>query len=258
MRLAFLGTGDAFCDWRVNYNNNAVLITGDGLVLIDCGLTALQSMREQGLDPRQVRAVLVTHVHADHATLGPLLLERFYGGPGGPAFLPTRVYCPPDVLVDVRRGLAPFFAGMVGPQDAAVTGGLGGVMIGVPAHQVQVGSLRLRFFPVPHVVGQHEDKPAYGLELAEQGRRVIYSSDTTFRRDWLVEVARAPDVVAVFHDCCFAPRFSGTVHTHFEELETLPADVKARITLMHHVAVPAGVDVGAYAGAAARHQVFEL
>ncbi|MCK6502178.1 MBL fold metallo-hydrolase [Myxococcota bacterium] len=258
MRLTFLGTGDAFCDWRVNYNNNAVIETAEGLVLLDCGLTAVQSMRELGLSVHDVAAVLITHVHADHVTLAPLLLERFYGGRAGPAFQPTRVYSPPDVMTDVRRCLGPLFAGINGPEGGPVPGGLAGVLIGVPAHQVQVGGLRFRFFPVPHVSDGERDKPAYGVEIAWGVRRVLYTSDTTFRREWLVRVAREPDVVALFHDCTFSPCYPGTVHTHFDQLCTLPPDVQARITLMHHVAVPDGVDIRAFAGAAGRHQAFEL
>ena len=35
MRITFLGTGGAFCDYRVNYQNNAMVETSQGQVLID-------------------------------------------------------------------------------------------------------------------------------------------------------------------------------------------------------------------------------
>jgi hypothetical protein len=54
------------------------------------------------------------------------------------------------------------------------------------------------------------------------------------------------------------PRFPGTVHTHWEELASLPAEVLGRVTLMHHTEVPVWADVAGTAGAARRHEVFEL
>jgi len=258
VRLTFLGSGDAFCDWRVNYHNNAVVETAAGLVLLDCGMTALQSMRELGLGAHDLAAVLVTHVHADHASLAPLLLERFFVGPQGPTWRSTRICAPADVLVDVKGVLAPYFDGMNGPEGGHQGGGLAGVLEAEEAHEIEVGGVHFRYFQVPHVRDGVWDKPAYGVELRVGPRRTVWSADTVFRRDWIEETAADPDLVSFFHDCTFSPRFPDTVHTHFEELERLPAAVKARITLMHHVAVPEGVDISAFAGAAERHQRFEL
>ena len=116
VRLTFLGSGDAFCDWRVNDQNNALVETDQGLVLIDCGMTAVQSMRELGLSVHDVHTVLITHVHADHACPSNLLLERFYGGPVGPRWASTRLLAPPDVLDPLRRSLRPFFDEVIGPE----------------------------------------------------------------------------------------------------------------------------------------------
>ncbi len=264
MKLTILGSGDAFCDWRVNYENNVVVHTADGLVMIDCGMTAVQSMKELGLSRHDVAVVLLTHVHPDHCSPSALLLERFYTGTSGPAWRGTRIVAPPDVLDPARRSLKPFFDEALGPEGGPKAQGLAGMIIGVPAHEVRVDGLTFRFFRVPHVTDIDEigggmvDKPAYGVEIHEGARKVVWSSDTTFRRNWIVETARDPAVVRLFHDCTFSTWYRATVHTHFSELESLPADVKAKITLMHHTQVPDDADISAFAGAAARHQVFEL
>lgn len=257
-----LGSGDAFCDWRTNYENNAVVHTAAGLVLIDCGMTAVQSLRELGHSPADVCGVLLTHIHPDHSSAAALMQERFYRGPdGAPAWARTRVYSPADVQGPFRTSMAPFFDDALAPTAAA---GIDAVLDSVVTTELQLGELRVRFFRVPHVTGvdastdRFVDKPAYGLELQERGRKVIWTSDTTFRGDWIVATARDPAVVRLFHDCTFDPWYAATVHTHFPQLETLPADVKAKIVLMHHVQVPHGVDISAYADAARRHQLFEL
>ena len=76
MRITFLGSGGAFTDFRVNYHNNALVYTDEGPVLLDCGLTAVQSMREIGVDRTSLRAVLFTHLPSDHASPESLTAVR--------------------------------------------------------------------------------------------------------------------------------------------------------------------------------------
>jgi glyoxylase-like metal-dependent hydrolase (beta-lactamase superfamily II) len=59
-----------------------VLDTPDGLAMIDCGPSTtidslLAGLVELGLDPGQLRHILLTHIHLDHAGAGGSLLQRF-------------------------------------------------------------------------------------------------------------------------------------------------------------------------------------
>ncbi len=61
MRLASLGSGSS--------GNATLLDTGDGLFLIDCGLSARETerrMKDLDLNLSDIAAILVTHEHADH------------------------------------------------------------------------------------------------------------------------------------------------------------------------------------------------
>lgn len=62
---------------------NATLVEGpDGFVLIDCGISRKQLVersRELGLDIGRVRAVLVTHEHADHVKGLSVFCNRYEG-----------------------------------------------------------------------------------------------------------------------------------------------------------------------------------
>ena len=68
MQVTFLGSGGALCDHRVNYQNNALIEGPGGLLLLDCGTTAAQSLRELGVHACAVDAVALTHLHGDHAS----------------------------------------------------------------------------------------------------------------------------------------------------------------------------------------------
>jgi|SaaInlV_100m_DNA_5_1039725.scaffolds.fasta_scaffold01396_11 phosphoribosyl 1,2-cyclic phosphodiesterase len=61
MRLASLGSGSS--------GNATLLDTGEGLILIDCGLSARETERRMqylDLSLADIQAILVTHEHADH------------------------------------------------------------------------------------------------------------------------------------------------------------------------------------------------
>lgn len=61
LRLHVLGTGSK--------GNSCVIETPDGCILVDCGLSCRQiflRMQTLGLDPADIRAILITHEHTDH------------------------------------------------------------------------------------------------------------------------------------------------------------------------------------------------
>jgi ribonuclease BN (tRNA processing enzyme) len=257
MQILFLGSGGAFCDYRVNYQNNALVQTGEGPVLLDCGVTACQSLRELGVHPAALRAVLFTHLHGDHASPEQLIWERVYTGPDGrPGFLRTPFVGPAALVGPLRAALEPFIGVWRDATGETRVDGVDALTEAVVTERVVIGGVEFAWFRVPHVVGAAVDKDAYGIRI-DDGRRVVWwSGDTTFSPGWVRAAAEEPRTVRIFHECMFAPPFRGTVHTHWEELRALPVELAQRVTLMHHTAVPAGLDLGAVAGAAARHAVF--
>lgn len=72
-------------------------------MLLDCGEGTQVALRERGWGLRRLKAILITHVHADHVLgLPGLLLSLGFSGKG--ADEPLTVYGPPP-LEDVLRGL---------------------------------------------------------------------------------------------------------------------------------------------------------
>ena len=69
----FIGSGDAFgSGGRLQ---PCVLIDGEGIrFTLDLGLTALIGLRQQGIEPNSIDAVLLTHLHGDHCGGVPFLL----------------------------------------------------------------------------------------------------------------------------------------------------------------------------------------
>ena len=65
LEAQFVGSGDAFGSGG-RFQTCIALRTPDDLFLVDCGASSLVAMRQQGVDPRDVSKVLITHLHGDH------------------------------------------------------------------------------------------------------------------------------------------------------------------------------------------------
>lgn len=259
MKITFLGSGGAFTDYRVNYHNNALVETDAGLVLLDCGFTACQSMRELGIHPSKIHTVLFTHLHGDHASPEQLIWERYYSGPEGrPLFQKTLMAAPGDLLGPLKASLQAYIDIYSDPTGRVRSDGAETLLQLQHTREIEIGGVRFRYFRVPHVTNGIIDKAAFGLEISRGDTRIFWSGDTTFSPRWVREAADMPGNVHIFHECSFLPYFGGTVHTHWEELLTLPDDVRRRITLMHHTQVPDGVDISPVSDAARRHQIFSF
>lgn len=255
LNLIMLGTGGAFTRYGDNYHNNALVETSKGWVMIDCGGTAVQSMIELGLRPWDIKAVFVTHIHGDHVNgIEQLAYERFYTGPKGPGWLKTLLVTTWDVYPGLRSMIEPGVREVTTPKGASGNGFdvLFDVMVG-EFDELVVGDVIFKFHRTPHIVGPGVDKPSYGVSIQKGNARLYYTSDSTFRPS-IGDLPFARDVI--LHDCTMSPVFPATVHTHYEELCTLPADVRERIFLMHYGKIPAGVDVAkdGFMGALRRHE----
>lgn len=268
LTITFLGTGGAFTDFRVNYHNNALISTDEGPVLIDCGGSALQALRELEISPLDLAGVILTHLHGDHVGgLEQLVWERTYTQPWRP--LTTPIWADPSVLSGARRVMEPQiglfshvgkdlrddgWAALV--RAHPVRGGEGHAQD--RAQTFVIGGVTFSLHQTPHVSGPEHSKPCFGVRVrSAEGAELYFTSDTEFRAD-IGE--RFADAQAIFHDTTFLPAYPGTVHTHYEELLTLPSEVRSRVVLMHHTQVPAGLspESDGFAGAARRFETWEI
>ena len=258
MKIQFLGSGGAFPDYRVNYNNNAIVETPLGWVLLDCGQTASQSLSELGIHPAELHAILITHIHCDHASPQALIWQRYYSSlKGPPGFLRTPIYSPDDVLEPLLQSLQPYI-GMYNDSNCNIR--TDGAKTLIEAHSTMTctfGDVEFAFFPVHHVHQGEVNKPAYGVRITQGQKRIYWSGDTIFEPGWIEAASNDPLTQQIFHECIFSPYIEGTAHTHWEELKNLPHDILKKIILMHHTTVPEGLNIAPVADAARRHQSFQ-
>jgi adenosylcobinamide kinase/adenosylcobinamide-phosphate guanylyltransferase len=223
VRVRLLGTGSAdgwpnpfctcaSCDAQrsagvVRGQTAALGRTSAGSVLVDPGPEAMAAATRQGESLADLRAVLVTHAHADH--FGPqLLLFRSWV-----AAEPLDVVGPADVVEEARRWVAP---------DAPVR-----FHPVVAGERVEVAGLDVRVLPAAHQVLGDADSVLLDLTSTDDGARLLWACDTgPWPSPWLESVRDAAyDLVLV--EETFGDRADlGAGHLHLETFADLLAGLR--------------------------------
>ena len=167
MQLTVLGSGDAFsgCGCNAGY-----LV--DGKVLVDCGAPVPAFARRAALDLRDLRLILLTHFHADHTFMLPMVVGAcaLTDTPAPPGLViagPVGTHEYVDRLMDAGYGrhINGMIRETIAPQFVHLQDG----------DDVQIGDYRVGAHAVIHSIG-----PSLAYTVTnEHGTRVGFSGDST-------------------------------------------------------------------------------
>lgn len=193
----FLGTGPGF-PVAGRFNSAALVDTGGGCLLVDAGEPCAQRLREHGFGLDSLRALLLTHGHADHAGGLPMLLQAMHvGGRAEPfeIFLPGGLAAPLSAWL-TACGLFPPYLGfdlrLSAWEDGKLTPG-GWYEVSAGGLGLEVDALRnghLDAARARHEALPPEARPAqapcfdsYSLRLRGPGWSAVFSSDVASAGD---------------------------------------------------------------------------
>ena len=236
-RLTVLGSGDAFSGCGCNA---AYLV--DDRVLIDCGAPVQALLPRAGVAVASVDLVLITHFHADHTYMLPMMLgARAFAGelrPGltiaGPPG--TREYVLRLLLTGYGRHLVELIQERVQLRWAVLQDGAAAV----------VGGYTVRAHAVVHSTG-----PSLAYTVQRGGGAVIgFSGDTTLCAGLRRAIAAADLMVC---ECTGWDTPTEGGHLWRGELEQLIAEYPATRFLLSHLRTR-----GTVAGALIAHDLLSL
>jgi ribonuclease BN (tRNA processing enzyme) len=234
MKVTALGTGDAFSADR--YSSCLLVETATTRVLVDCPhpiRKVLKSSTAGRVDVADIDAVVLTHLHADHASgvEGFAWFCRFALG------RPMQVFGHEAVLAGLWTQLAPSMSELLVTDDdnrphhrerLDAADVLSTSMLSTTT-PVIIGDLRV----TARLTSHHIATTALFFELAVPGATATfgYSADTSFDPDLIAWLSRADVVV---HETNFG------AHTPYAKLAALPPESRRKLRLIHW---PDGFDV---------------
>lgn len=236
LELFTVGVGSAFT--KKNYQNNALIIKGKDHFLIDCGTLCPLAFHEYNSSITKVKNFLITHSHADHiGGLEEVALMGRYVVKSKPNMIVTTEY--KNILWNqsLKGGnshgecsdgkflkFEDYFKQIIPKRKH---------LINRPTWETNIGSINVKIFRTKHIPDNAASwKNSFYSVGVLLDNRVLYPGDTQFDKELLDSLLeKYPSIEIIFHDCQF---YTGGVHASYEELKTLPADIKSKILLCHY------------------------
>lgn len=203
VHIQFLGTGDAFGSGGLDQTSFLVR-TATRHILVDCGASALISLKKYEIDPTDIDVILVSHLHGDHYGGVPFfLLEQNFSK----RTKPLVIVGPPTIKSSVQHLSHYLFAGS-------------SLSSPFPVNYVEYTDKKpvrmfpdwwLEVFPVQHVPETHP----HALRLYLDDTIIAYSGDTTWT-DTLLKVSADADL---FICECYTLRKGLKIHMSYQALQ---------------------------------------
>jgi ribonuclease BN (tRNA processing enzyme) len=185
--VTFAGSGDAFGSGG-RYQACIHLRGADGAapVLLDCGATSLTALRRWGLDPGEIAAVFVSHLHGDHfGGLPFLILDAQFAG----RTEPLTVIGPPGIARRLPELMECMFPGST---EVARRFRVDVVELAPGGSSATPGGVRATGFAAEHPSGP--EGPALSLRITIGGKVIGYTGDTSWTEE-LIDVATGADLL---------------------------------------------------------------
>ena len=185
MHVRVVGSGDAFGSGGRHQTCIALADEAQAppTVLLDCGATTLTALRQQEIDPNQIRTVLVSHLHGDHFGGLPFLI---LDGQFRRRTEDLTVIGPPGTSSRLEAAMETLYPGSSQVERRFEVR----VLAHVDRQSQEVGGLRCTPFEVRHSSGA----PAYALRVDGPEASMTYSGDT----EWTDALLEAADDVGLF------------------------------------------------------------
>jgi ribonuclease BN (tRNA processing enzyme) len=218
--VTFAGSGDAFGSGGRYQACIHLRQGGQPPVLLDCGATSLSALKALGLDPGEIAAVFVSHLHGDHFAGLPFLI---LDGQFSRRTSPLTVAGPPGTGRRLEQAMEVMFPGSAGVERRFRLG----VVELTPGSTARVAGAEVTCWAVDHPSGA----PALALRLGLGGRTIAYTGDTAWT-DNLVTAAAGADLLIA--EAYYADK-AIPYHLRFADLAAHRTELTSRRIVLTHM-----------------------
>lgn len=220
MKLTITGSGDAFGSGG-RFNTCFHVQSGETGFLIDCGTTALVSLKKAGFSTNDVDTIFISHLHGDHfGGLPFVLIDALFIARRtkpltivGPAALEARFHIACEAMFPLATENQRGFDLTFQPLSERET--------------TSVGAVSVTPFEVVHYSGA----PAYALRFALEDKVLAYSGDSGWTNS-LIEAGRDADLYIME---CYHYDVSLKMHLDYLTIARHLDDIGARRVLLTHM-----------------------
>lgn len=221
VRVTVAGSGDAFgTGGRLQTCLHMRRQSVPEALLIDCGASALVGLKRFGLEPNDVVAVAVSHLHGDHFGGLPFLI---LDGQFRRRTRPLHVIGPPGLAERLQQAMEIFFPGSTSVERRFTVSIHELVPGGPPA---RIDGFSISGFLVDHPSGA----PALALRVETAGRTLAYSGDTS----WTESLIEAADDADLFVCEAYTLDRPARHHLHVPDLRADRRRLNCRRLLLTH------------------------
>lgn len=261
--LFFLGVGSAFT--KRHYQTNLLIVKGDEHLLVDCGTKCTQAFYELGMPVTGIRNFLITHSHADHiGGLEEVALMGKYVTKKKPNMIISETY--QHILWDMSlRGGCAYNEEEAG--DILTFGDFWNVLrpqwienFPRETYRISLGPIDIVTMRTKHIPDTSSDWQSsfWSCGMVVDGR-VLFTSDTRYDPELVIQYDQKFNLEAVFHDCQF---YNGGVHASLSELKQLPESIRKKTWLTHYgdnwEQFEEEIRAAGFAGLARQHMWYEF
>ena len=229
-KITFLGSASAFYDDFDNYQSNILIEKNDRKLLLDCGTDIRFSLRDAGFKMTDITDLYISHAHADHIggmeCLG--FIKKFTPGQEKPNLFVSSM-----IAKDLwDKSLAGGMESIQG--DVADLSTYFNVKKIRPNGSFVWEGITFELVQVIHIMNGYVFVPSFGLMFTESNVdtpvKIFWTSDTQHAPNQIMDFYKQADLI--FQDC--ETSFKSGVHAHYDDLKTLPADIKDKMWLYHY------------------------
>ncbi len=235
LSLFFIGTGSAFS--KTFLQTNLILVKGDQHLLVDCGSLCPYTMDLRfNSKIRNIKNLLVTHPHADHiGGMEELAFISYYVNKSKVNLIITDQFKKKLWNESLRGGMQFSETGKMTFDDYFVQ--IKPKLMTKKPFQIwelDFGGINLKLFRTHHVT-THKDsfrnsQFSVGLIIDD---RILFTADSQFRPEQLEWIFSNYNIETIYHDCDISGTSDG-VHATYEQLKTLPENIKSKMFLTHY------------------------